>query len=124
MLRGMNRFGRDDRLRLLDRWERSGLSAAAFAPSVGVSPWTLYAWRRSARRVDRCVSPSGFIELAVRERPSDSADPCPETGPEPCPEPDVARCGIEVALPRGIAVRVATGFDSDTLRRVVDALLA
>ena len=104
---------RTDRLRLLDRWERSGLSAAAFAPSVGLSPWTLYAWRRLSRRAEGGVSTSGFIELAVREDP---ADPRLERG--------VANGRIEIALPRGIAVRVAPGFDSDTLRRVVDALVA
>jgi hypothetical protein len=43
MLRGMTR---NDRVGPLDRWERSGLSAAAFAPFVGPSPWTLHAWRR------------------------------------------------------------------------------
>ncbi|MFO0828477.1 MAG: hypothetical protein U0572_10050 [Phycisphaerales bacterium] len=38
-----------DPLRILDRWDRSGLSAAAFASSAGVSPWTLYSWRRRLR---------------------------------------------------------------------------
>jgi len=38
-----------DRLRILHRWDRSRLSAAAFAPSVGLSAWTLYSWRRQAR---------------------------------------------------------------------------
>jgi transposase-like protein len=41
----------DHRRRILDRWDRSGLSAAAFAPSVGVTPWTLYAWRRRERKL-------------------------------------------------------------------------
>jgi len=41
----------DHRRRILDSWDRSGLSAAAFAPSVGVTPWTLYAWRRRERKL-------------------------------------------------------------------------
>jgi transposase-like protein len=105
-----------DRRRILDRWDRSGLSAAAFAPSVGVSPWTLYAWRRREREL-AAPAPSpctaivpAFVELAVDE----SAAPAPLQ----------CSAAIEIALPRGLAVRVSPGFDAGTLRRVVDALVA
>jgi transposase-like protein len=103
-----------DRRRILHRWGRSGLSAAAFAPSVGISPWTLYAWRRQERdRADR--SPAGasmvpaFVELAAaeHERNRDTL-----TAPR-----------IEIALARDIVIRVEPGFDAETLRRAVDVLL-
>ena len=110
------------RRRILDRWDRSGLSAAAFAPAVGVSPWTLYAWRRRERELaaaaavvdatSSCCTAivPAFVELAI----DDSAAPAPPQ----CSAP------IEIALPRGLAVRVSPGFDAGTLRRVVDALVA
>jgi transposase-like protein len=109
------------RRRILDRWDRSGLSAAAFAPAVGVSPWTLYAWRRRKRELAAAATAvdarssctaivPAFVELAI----DDSAAPAPPQ----CSAP------IEIALPRGLAVRVLPGFDAGTLRRVVDALVA
>jgi transposase len=36
----------EQRLLLLDTWQRSGLPAADFAPLVGVSPHTLYDWKK------------------------------------------------------------------------------
>jgi transposase-like protein len=46
----------EQRLLILDSWMRSKLSAPDFAPLVGVSPHTLYAWKRrtqSRRRAAR-----------------------------------------------------------------------
>lgn len=102
-----------DRRRILDRWDRSGLSAAEFAAVAGVGRATLYAWRRrgrdpSGRTPRRTAAAPAFLELAVGDDAARSPSPPP----------------IEVALPRGLAVRVPPGFDPDTLRRVVDALLA
>jgi len=65
-----------DRRRILDRWDRSGLSASAFAPSVGVSPWTLYAWRQRTRggrlacgsgdgRVPSTANVPAFVEISA-----------------------------------------------------------
>ncbi len=90
-----------DRCRILRRWDRSGLCARDFAPVAGVSASTLYVWRSRERR----PAPA-FVELSA---PPEAASPATP---------------IEVALPRGLAVRVPPGFDPDTLRRVVDALLA
>ncbi|HVR73796.1 MAG TPA: IS481 family transposase [Planctomycetota bacterium] len=36
----------EERLLILDTWKRSGLPAGDFAPLVGLSPHTLYGWRR------------------------------------------------------------------------------
>jgi transposase InsO family protein len=51
-------FTAEQRLLLLDTWRRSGLPAGDFAPLVGVSKHTLYAWQR------RFVAegPAGLVE--------------------------------------------------------------
>jgi len=100
-----------DRLRIVDRWERSGLSAAAFAPTVGVSAWTLYAWRKRGPRGSVSPPSPAFVELA------------PSKGLR---TPHGAAHGrlFEIALPRDITLRVAPGFDSAELRRIVAALVA
>ena len=110
-----------DRRRILDRWDRSGLSASAFAPLVGVSPWTLYAWRQRVRdgrlasgggdgRVPSTAIVPAFVEIsAIAGHAADHGD---------------GGAGrIEISLPRDITVRVAPGFDADTLRRAVEAIL-
>ena len=64
----------EDRARILDAWESSGLAAAAFAPQAGVTAHTLYVWRRKAR--SRAVSDPAvprFIEAVVRPRTQRSA---------------------------------------------------
>jgi len=109
-----------DRRRILDRWDRSGLSASAFAPTVGVSPWTLYAWRQRTRggrlasggghgRVPSTANVPAFVEIsAIGDHAADHGD---------------AEGRIEISLPRDLTVRVAPGFDADTLRRAVEAIL-
>lgn len=99
-----------DRLRIVDRWERSGLSAAAFAPSVGVSAWTLYAWRKKAQRSGASPAPPAFVELAPRDDVRTSHDAAHDRP-------------FEIALPRDITLRVASGADAAELRRLVDALV-
>jgi len=109
-----------DRRRILDRWDRSGLSASAFAPTVGVSPWTLYAWRQRTRggrlasgggdcRVPSTAIVPAFVEIsAIGDHAADHGD---------------GEGRIEISLPRDLTVRVAPGFDADTLRRAVEAIL-
>ena len=43
-------FTPEQRLLILDTWRRSGLPAGDFAPLVGVSKHTLYAWKKQLRR--------------------------------------------------------------------------
>jgi len=105
-----------DRRRILDRWDRSGLSAAAFAPSAGLSPWTLYAWRRRERELvghsSLCTAiVPAFVELAAAAEHASNREDC------------TAR-RIEILLPRDIVIRVQPGFDTAELRRIVDALVA
>src|SRR5262245_50435425 len=39
-------FTPEQRLLILDAWKRSGLPAGDFAPLVGLSRYTLYAWKK------------------------------------------------------------------------------
>lgn len=51
-------FGPEQRLLILDSWRRSGLPAGDFAPLVGLSRHTLYAWKK---RFDR-EGPGGLLD--------------------------------------------------------------
>jgi transposase InsO family protein len=51
-------FTPEQRLLILDAWRRSGLPAGDFAPLVGVSRHTLYAWQKAFSR----EGPSGLME--------------------------------------------------------------
>lgn len=51
-------FSPEQRLLVLDAWQRSGLPASDFAPLVGVSKHTLYLWQQKFRR----EGPAGLID--------------------------------------------------------------
>jgi len=51
-------YGPEQRLMILDCWQRSGLPAKDFATLVGVSKHTLYAWKRRFAR----EGPAGLLE--------------------------------------------------------------
>jgi transposase InsO family protein len=51
----------EQRLLLLDTWQRSGLPAGDFAPLVGVSPCTIHAWKK--RFED--FGPAGLVDKAM-----------------------------------------------------------
>jgi hypothetical protein len=51
------------RLLLLDSWRRSGLPAGDFAPLVGISKHTLYAWKKRFE----AEGPAGLDRVAVPE---------------------------------------------------------
>jgi transposase InsO family protein len=50
-------FTLNQRLLILDAWSRSGLPGSEFAPLVGVSPHTLYCWRRAFEQ----EGPAGLV---------------------------------------------------------------
>ncbi len=55
---GENTFTPEQRLLILDAWRRSGLPAGDFAPLVGLSRYTLYAWKK---RFD-AEGPAGLLD--------------------------------------------------------------
>src|SRR6516164_2091638 len=53
-------FTPEQRLLVLDAWRRSGLPAGDFAPLVGISQHTLYAWKRKFE----AEGPAGLLDKA------------------------------------------------------------
>jgi len=70
------RFSRDRRKELLAAFERSGLSATAFARKHGLGCSTLHAWRRQARNGKPAP---GFVQVELSE-PSAPAELIVELG--------------------------------------------
>ena len=99
----------EERNRFLAEWQASGLSAKEFAPRAGVTPHTLYAWRRRARTTTNQAEPPRFAEVVVRSSPA--------------PAIDRSVSGLEIAIGEAV-VRVGAGFDDAVLRRVLDVLRA
>jgi transposase-like protein len=93
MPRGVKR-SEAERTRLVEAWQRSGLSQSAFARRCGLPPSTLSNWVR-------CTE-THFVEVVVEEH-------------SPAPE-------LVVEMPRGEVVRVPAGFDGEDLQRLVAIL--
>jgi transposase-like protein len=96
---------RADRRKLLAELEKSGESVAGFARKLGVSPWTIYSWRRQERegRANGKEERPEFVQVRVAPRRD-----------EPAP--------LEVELREGIRVRVPSDFDGEALRRLLGVL--
>jgi len=67
---GQPRLTAEQRLLVLDTWRRSGLPGGDFAPLVGVSRYTLYAWKARFE----AEGPAGLVEKA-RGKPKGSRLP-------------------------------------------------
>ncbi len=92
---------------------KSGLSVAAFATGIGVTPATLYQWKRrlSSDPGPRKVSEElpGLVRVRLQEpavQPSDPARP------------------FVVRLDRGRAIDVPPRFDADEVARLIAVVLA
>ncbi len=93
----------------IGRWERSGLSAAAYAARHDLSRSTLFWWSAHLRGTSvATASPDKVSFLPVRVRP---------TAPAEAP-----RFALEVTLRNGRTVRTHGDVDASRLARVVDAL--
>lgn len=82
----------DRRDRVLAKWVESGLSARAVAQVAGVSPWTLYAWRRQARKAAPAARRPVFVEVVAAA--GDGTDRSEAT------------TELRIELSRGITIRV------------------
>lgn len=93
--------------RILEEQARSGLSVCDYADQVGMSPWTLYEWRRRLAEAE-VAEPEAkvkFVEVTV-------AGPTRTSGPD-----------FVVRICDGRrSIAVPTGFEVDDLRRLVTAL--
>ena len=122
----MARASRAEWVKRVERWRDSGLTAKEFAAETGLKASTLTYWkwklsadaraegagaqppmranrkRRSTCQSKTLVPKAAFVELAAAVMPAPSM--------------------LEVVLSDGLSVRVPTGFDEDTLVRVVRAV--
>jgi len=90
---------------MLARWKHSGLSVRTFCRAEGLNQGTFYWWRRELKRRDQ-PKPAFLPVRVVAERTAS------------------ATAGVEVVLGNGRCVRVAVGFDPETLVRTVELLEA
>jgi transposase-like protein len=101
----------------LEQQQQSGLSVRAFCSQHNLTVPSFYAWRRTLRqRAGAAANPS-------------SADGPPSPGPAagqpffvPLRLAPTATTALELLLPGGLLLRVPTGFDADTLRRLLALL--
>jgi hypothetical protein len=103
----------DRRTAMLDlarRWRDSGTRARQFAQEHGITPWTLYYWRKRLAREDR--------PARCRRRPS----PRVRLAPVHLVASDGSGHELEVVLVTGDRVRVPAGSSTETLERVIQVL--
>ena len=92
--------------RIIDQYCDSGLSGAAFCRENGINPGRFYHWRRRLTDSNHCnESGGGFFELILCTSPNN-------------------RATIHVQLPNGIVIEVGRGFDTVTLRSVVESVVS
>ena len=101
--RGRVRFTAAERSRIVEEFRRSGLTRAKFAPSVGVSAWTLSQWA-SRERMER----GGLSRARLDVQVFDPNAP--------------ARGAFELIFSSKLSLRVPAGFDGDELRRLISIL--
>lgn len=90
--------------RILAKQERTGASMREVAGSYGVTPATLYAWRRRLR--DGAEPSGGLIAVDVL-----SGEPSLRSGSQ-----------YEIALPSGVTIRAPRDFDAGRVRQLLDAV--
>jgi transposase len=89
---------------MLERWQLSGLSLAAFARQEGLPYHRLFHWRKQF--VPLSPETTAFVPVRL-----------PSVSPP-------AECPLEVVLAGGRRVRVAPGFDPAVLRQLIETLEA
>jgi transposase-like protein len=92
--------------RILAEQERTGASMREVAGNQGVTPATLYAWRRRLR--ERGEAPVGLIAVDVMGG---------ATPQEPSAQ-------YEIALPSGVKIRAPRDFDAFRVRELLEAVRA
>lgn len=96
------------------RWERSGLTARAFAAREGIRAGTLTYWRWKLRQPEQTAR-TALPALSVAKPPVSFVEVVgPTLG--------AADAGVEITLRAGYRVRVPSSAAGETLRTVLDVL--
>lgn len=99
----------------VEGWVRSGRTSAEYAAELGVNARTLVYWKWRLGKEAR--------ESGERARPSARAAIEPLKLVElTSPVLGTSASRIEIALGDGVVVRVPDGFETETLRRVLDVV--
>lgn len=99
---------------LVERWKESGLGASAFARREGVDAGQLswWKWRLKSRPASASSAPAALLPVRV-VAPGSVVRMAMAIAPP-----------VEIALPSGAVVRIASDVDDETLTRVLRAVEA
>jgi hypothetical protein len=89
--------------RCLQRWQHSGLTVREFCDRHQLAEARFYAWRRLLQQRDAAAAPFVSVHVVPDEHPQRAGS-------------------LEVVLAGNRCVRVPTGFDPATLRRLLAVL--
>lgn len=105
-LRKRLRWSAESARAVLTEAKESKLPLVEFARQHGLEAGKLYKWRRRLDAMQKNGGRPSFEEFEVRRG----------SGNDPC------GTGLEIMLKNGLAVRVGSRFDAETLRRLLVAL--
>lgn len=114
----------------LARWRRSGLTAKEFATQEGLKASTLAYWRWRLKRAEpahkgkSCAATTTSAEPRVRRQRGEVGrrDRAADFVGFELVTASAAGADVEVVVDGALRVRVASGFDEATLRRVLGVL--
>lgn len=121
---GRVRTSRERREALLEEYERSGMSGAAFAQWAGIKYTTFASWTQKRRRAKKAVAPS---EPPASEPQSAPANSKPLRWVEAVVDhdtktSDVARAGLVVHLPGGARMEISDSKSATLAAEVLSQL--
>ena len=124
--RSKERFWR----RVVRQWRRSGGSIRAFCAERGLSEPSFYAWRRRLAELDQAaVTSKQATRRMASKRPNQEDNgsvgafvPVQVVGSAASEAATMATSAIEVVVGAGRVVRIAAGFDTATLQRLLALL--
>jgi hypothetical protein len=90
------------------RWHKSGLTAGAFCLENGLSQASLYAWQRTLAKRDAETVPFAQVHVLADETSN--------------PLSPAVGAAFELVLANRRLLRIGTGFDAATLRRLLPLL--
>ena len=94
-------------------WKKSSLTARHYAEQERISHWSLYGWASAMNRMPATEEAPSFLPVRVVE--AAVSVQAPAEGPA-----SAAGSQVDLMLGNGRVVRVRSGFDPETLSRVIE----